>query len=46
MVDGAATRSKSRARSASFDERESEIRESMPHRREKDRAWWEGMGRR
>jgi len=38
-------RSKSRARSASFDDRETEIRESMPHRREKDRAWWDGVGR-
>jgi hypothetical protein len=44
--ESAPKRSKSRARSASFDERETEIRESMPHRREKDRAWWEGMGRR
>jgi hypothetical protein len=39
-------RARSRARSASFDDRETEIRETMPHRREKDRAWWEGMGRR
>jgi hypothetical protein len=38
-------RARSRARSASFDDRETEIREEMPHRREKDRAWWEGMGR-
>ena len=38
-------RSKSRARSASFDDRETEIRESMPHKREKDRAWWDGIGR-
>lgn len=38
-------RTRSRARSASFDDRETEIREEMPHRREKDRAWWEGMGR-
>ncbi|KAF2828619.1 hypothetical protein CC86DRAFT_392856 [Ophiobolus disseminans] len=39
-------RSKSRARSASFDDRETEIREEMPHRREKDRAWWDGIGKR
>jgi hypothetical protein len=38
-------RARSRARSASFDDRETEIREGMPHRREKDKAWWEGMGR-
>jgi hypothetical protein len=34
-------RSRSQARSASFD-RETEIRETMPHKREKDKAWWEG----
>lgn len=34
-------RSRSRARSASFDG-ETEIRESMPHKREKGKAWWEG----
>ncbi|KAL6706548.1 hypothetical protein ACN47E_005304 [Coniothyrium glycines] len=34
-------RSRSRARSVEFDDRETEIRESMPHRREKDRTWWE-----
>lgn len=33
--------SRSRARSVEFD-RETEIRESMPHRREKDQAWWDG----
>ncbi|KAL5117538.1 hypothetical protein ACEQ8H_004568 [Pleosporales sp. CAS-2024a] len=38
-------RSGGRARSASFDDRETEIRETMPHRREKDQAWWEGMRR-
>jgi hypothetical protein len=43
VVEG--KRARSRARSASFDDRETEIRETMPHRREKDRAWWEGMGR-
>lgn len=36
-------RSRSRPRSAEvLDERESVLRENMPHRREKDRAWWEG----
>lgn len=45
MIESA-KRSRSRARSASFDGGETEIRENMPHRREKDRAWWEGMGRR
>jgi hypothetical protein len=34
-------RSKSRARSVDWD-RETEIRENMPHRKEKDKAWWEG----
>jgi hypothetical protein len=34
-------RSKSRARSVEWD-RETEIRENMPHRKEKDKAWWEG----
>ena len=45
MIEGKRARSKSRARSASFDDRETEIRESMPHKREKDRAWWDGIGR-
>ena len=36
-------RSRSRARSVEFaSDRETDIRESMPHRREKDKAWWEG----
>lgn len=35
-------RSRSRARSVEFDDRETEIREGMPHKREKDKAWWEG----
>ncbi|KAJ4377882.1 hypothetical protein N0V83_000712 [Neocucurbitaria cava] len=35
-------RSRSRARSVDFDDRETNIREEMPHRREKDQAWWEG----
>lgn len=34
-------RSKSRARSIDWD-RETEVRENMPHRKEKDKAWWEG----
>jgi hypothetical protein len=38
-------RPKSRARSASFDDRETEIRETMPHRREKGQAWWDGIGK-
>jgi len=33
---------RSRSRAGSFDERETVIRESMPHRREKGKAWWEG----
>lgn len=45
MGHGDGKRARSRARSASFDDRETEIRETMPHRREKDKAWWEGMGR-
>ncbi|KAF2687322.1 hypothetical protein K458DRAFT_386150 [Lentithecium fluviatile CBS 122367] len=32
-----------RERPRSFDERSSVVRESMPHRREKDKAWWEGV---
>ncbi|KAF2712508.1 hypothetical protein K504DRAFT_371987 [Pleomassaria siparia CBS 279.74] len=35
-------RNRSRARSAEF-ERESVVRENMPHRRQKDKAWWEGV---
>ncbi|KAF1836948.1 hypothetical protein BDW02DRAFT_577534 [Decorospora gaudefroyi] len=36
-------RSRSRARSVEFaSDRETDIRESMPHRRDKDKAWWEG----
>jgi osmotically-inducible protein OsmY len=35
-------RSKSRARSVEY-ERESVLRGEMPHRRQKDKAWWEGM---
>lgn len=38
-------RGASRARSASFDGGETEIRESMPHRREKDRAWFDEIRR-
>jgi hypothetical protein len=45
MIEPKRVRAGSRARSASFDDRETEIREGMPHKREKDRAWWEGMGR-
>lgn len=45
MMDGGEKRAKpgrdrSRARSVEFD-RETDIRESMPHRREKDKTWWE-----
>lgn len=39
---GSRARSKSRARSLEF-ERESVIRGEMPHRRQKDKAWWEGV---
>ncbi len=35
-------RSRSRAQSMEYD-RETDIREDMPHRREKDQAWWEGQ---
>jgi hypothetical protein len=35
-------RSKSRPRSVEF-ERESVVRDEMPHKRQKDKAWWEGM---
>jgi hypothetical protein len=36
-------RSRSRARSVDFaSDGETDIRESMPHKREKDKAWWEG----
>lgn len=45
MIDGtreSRVRDRSRPRSVSFDGGETEIRESMPHRREKDKAWWEG----
>ncbi|KAH9877401.1 hypothetical protein IAQ61_002767 [Plenodomus lingam] len=38
---GEGVRTRSRARSVEFDDRETEIREGMPHRREKDKAWWE-----
>ncbi|KAF2464750.1 uncharacterized protein BDR25DRAFT_95065 [Lindgomyces ingoldianus] len=33
--------SEKRSRARSLD-RETEVRESMPHRRQKDKAWWEG----
>lgn len=33
---------RTRSRVGSFDERETVIRESMPHRGDKNRAWWEG----
>ena len=37
-------RSRSRAKSMEYeDDRETEIRDGMPHRREKDKAWWEGQ---
>jgi hypothetical protein len=42
---GARKRSKSRARSldgSELDIRSVDVRESMPHRRAKDRTWWEG----
>ena len=35
-------RSRSRPRTSVYDGGETEIREEMPHRREKDKAWWEG----
>jgi hypothetical protein len=36
-------RSRSRARSVEFaSDRETEIRETMPHKKEKNKAWWEG----
>lgn len=43
MLDrrGSRARSKSRPRSAEFD-RESLVREEMPHRKDKDKTWWEG----
>ncbi|KAL5403666.1 hypothetical protein PMIN03_009701 [Paraphaeosphaeria minitans] len=31
-----------RSRAGSFDDRSSVVRENMPHRREKDKTWWEG----
>ena len=43
------SRSRSRARvvddysDSLSDERESDLRESMPHRRRKDKAWWDGQ---
>jgi hypothetical protein len=40
--ESARLRSRSRARSMEYEGGETEIRDSMPHRREKDRAWWEG----
>jgi hypothetical protein len=35
--------SRVRERPRSFDERSSVVRTDMPHRREKDKAWWEGV---
>lgn len=35
-------RARSRPRTSVYDGGETEIREEMPHRREKDKAWWEG----
>ena len=47
VVPVAEKRSRSRAgdreRPRSFDERSSVVRAGMPHRREKDKAWWEGV---
>ena len=31
-----------RSRAGSFDERSTVVRENMPHRRDKGKAWWEG----
>lgn len=39
FIDEKRSRSKSRPRSL---DRETDIRESMPHRRAKDKTWWEG----
>lgn len=39
-------RSRSRPRTSVYDGGETEIRENMPHRGEKDKAWWEGGRRR
>lgn len=38
-------RARSRPRTSVYDGGETEIRESMPHRNEKDKAWWEGRKR-
>ncbi|PSN72072.1 hypothetical protein BS50DRAFT_597501 [Corynespora cassiicola Philippines] len=38
----AARRSRSRPRSVEYTDRESDLRGEMPHRREKNKAWWEG----
>ncbi|KAH6616619.1 hypothetical protein C7974DRAFT_48325 [Boeremia exigua] len=35
-------RARSRPRTSVYDGGETEIRETMPHRNEKDKAWWEG----
>ena len=35
-------RARSRPRTSVYDGGETEIRENMPHRNEKDKAWWEG----
>ncbi|CAI6340396.1 unnamed protein product [Periconia digitata] len=37
------SRKRSKSRPRSFDERSSVVRESMPHRRKKDTAWWESV---
>jgi len=39
----AGERERERERPRSFDERSSVVRAGMPHRREKDKAWWEGV---
>jgi hypothetical protein len=39
FIEDGRVRSKSRARSM---DRETEVRETMPHRRAKDKTWWEG----
>jgi hypothetical protein len=39
---GGRARSRSRPRTSVYDGGETEIRESMPHRGEKDKTWWEG----
>lgn len=37
---------RSRPRTSVYDGGETEIRETMPHRHEKDKAWFDGIGRR